>query len=113
MDPHHDHSDESAESPSRLRAFVHRLGHFVSHDHDHGGGHGESILDSGKIGIRATKVSLVALGITTALQAIIVVFSGSVALLSDTLHNLADALTAIPLWIAFAVGRRRPTRGYT
>ncbi len=85
----------------------------VSHDHDHGGGHGESIIDSGSVGIRATKVSLVALGITAALQAIIVVFSGSVALLSDTLHNLADALTAIPLWIAFAVGRRRPTRAYT
>ncbi|MCL1693935.1 MAG: cation diffusion facilitator family transporter [Actinomycetia bacterium] len=113
MDPHHDYSDESAEKPSSLGALVHRLGHLVSHDHDHGGGHGESILDSGKIGIRATKVSLVALGITTALQAVIVIFSGSVALLSDTLHNLADALTAIPLWIAFAVGRRRPTRGYT
>ena len=35
------------------------------------------------------------------------------ALLSDTIHNLGDALTAIPLWIAFAVGRRRPTRSYT
>jgi cation diffusion facilitator family transporter len=58
-------------------------------------------------------VSLVALGITTLLQAIIVISSGSVALLSDPVHNLGAALTAIPLWIAFAVGRRRPTRSYT
>ncbi len=113
MEPRDDHDDESSRESSRLGALLHRLGHLVSHNHDHGGGHGESIIDSGTVGIRATKVSLVVLGITTALQAVIVIFSGSVALLSDTLHNLADALTAIPLWIAFAVGRRRPTRGYT
>jgi len=70
-------------------------------------------MDAGAVGIRATKVSLVALGITAAIQAVIVVFSGSVALLSDTLHNLTDALTAIPLWIAFALGRRAATRRYT
>lgn len=113
MDSSHDHEHQPSEEPSRLEVLLHRLGHLVSHDHDHGGGHGESVVDSGAVGIRATKVSLVVLGITTALQAIIVIFSGSVALLSDTLHNFADALTAIPLWIAFAVGRRRPTRGYT
>lgn len=58
-------------------------------------------------------MSLVGLGVTAALQAVIVLFSGSVALLSDTLHNLADALTAIPLWVAFSLGRRHPTRRYT
>ncbi len=42
-----------------------------------------------------------------------VVFSGSVALLGDTLHNAADALTAVPLGIAFLLGRRLPTRRYT
>jgi cation diffusion facilitator family transporter len=63
--------------------------------------------------MRATKVSLAALGLTAVLQAAIVMVSGSVALLSDTLHNLGDALTAIPLWIAFSLGRRRPTRTYT
>ena len=70
-------------------------------------------MDSGAAGIRATKVSLLVLGATAGVQAVIVVFSGSVALLSDTLHNLTDALTAVPLWIAFALGRRRPTRRYT
>ena len=70
-------------------------------------------MDSGAAGIRATKVSLVGLGVTAAFQAVIVVFSGSVALLSDTLRNVTDALTAVPLWIAFSLGRRCPTRTYT
>jgi cation diffusion facilitator family transporter len=39
--------------------------------------------------------------------------SGSVALLGDSLHNFADALTALPLWLAFSLGRRRPTRRFT
>jgi cation diffusion facilitator family transporter len=113
MDSDHDHNHDPEAARSRIGMVTHRLGHVFSHDHDHVGGHGGSVLDSGAVGIRATKVSLVALGITALLQAIIVVFSGSVALLSDTIHNLGDALTAIPLWIAFAVGRRRPTRSYT
>ena len=113
MESDHDHSHEPEVERSRFGMLTHRIGHIFSHDHDHVGGHGGSVLDSGSVGIRATKVSLVALGITALLQAVIVVFSGSVALLSDTIHNLGDALTAIPLWIAFAVGRRRPTRSYT
>jgi cation diffusion facilitator family transporter len=113
MDSEHDHSHEHEDERTRFGTLLHRIGHVFSHDHDHVGGHGGSVLDTGAVGIRATKVSLVALGITTLLQAIIVIFSGSVALLSDTVHNLGDALTAIPLWIAFAVGRRRPTRSYT
>ena len=47
------------------------------------------------------------------LQGVIVLFSGSVALLGDTLHNFADALTAVPLGIAFLLGRRVATRAYT
>ena len=113
MDSDPDHSHDTGVQRTRVGKVLHRIGHVFSHDHDHVGGHGGSVLDSGAVGIRATKVSLVALGITALLQAIIVIFSGSVALLSDTIHNLGDALTAIPLWIAFAVGRRRPTRSYT
>lgn len=97
---------------SHLHRLRHRVGHLLSHDNDHGSG-AWHMMDSGSVGIRVTKVSLVGLGITAAAQAVVVVFSGSVALLSDTLHNLTDALTAIPLWIAFSLGRRRPTRGYT
>jgi cation diffusion facilitator family transporter len=58
-------------------------------------------------------ISLAGLGITAALQAVVVLLSGSVALLGDTLHNLADALTAVPLGIAFLLGRRPATRAYT
>jgi cation diffusion facilitator family transporter len=59
------------------------------------------------------KVSLLALGSTSIAQLVIVLISGSVALLADTIHNFSDALTAIPLWIAFALGRRAATRRYT
>jgi cation diffusion facilitator family transporter len=55
----------------------------------------------------------VALAVTAALQFVIVAASGSVALLADTVHNVTDALTAIPLWIAFAVGRRPATTRYS
>jgi cation diffusion facilitator family transporter len=47
------------------------------------------------------------------IQAAVTALSGSVALLGDTLHNAADALTAVPLGIAFIAGRRPPTRRYT
>lgn len=70
------------------------------------------MFDASSEGIRATKVGLLGLGLTAALQAAVVAVSGSVALASDTLHNLGDALTAIPLWIAFSLGRRSPTRTF-
>ncbi len=109
-DAHDDHDAAGQGSWfTRLRS---RVGHLVSHDHDHSSAAG-NLHDSGAEGIRATKVSLVGLGVTALLQAVIFLFSGSVALLSDTVHNLADAVTAIPLWVAFALGRRQPTRRYT
>jgi cation diffusion facilitator family transporter len=58
-------------------------------------------------------ISLLALGATAVAQAAVVVVSGSVALLGDTLHNVADALTAVPLGVAFVLGRRAATRRYT
>jgi cation diffusion facilitator family transporter len=64
-------------------------------------------------GLRALWLSLLILGVTAAVQALVVLWSGSVALLGDTLHNLADALTAVPLALAFVVGRRPPSRRYT
>lgn len=57
----------------------------------------------------AIKWSFVILGVTALLQLVVVVTSGSVALLADTIHNIGDATTAIPLWIAFALVRRKPT----
>ena len=63
-------------------------------------------------GIRAVKISLLALAATAVAQSVIFAFSGSVALLADTVHNFSDALTAVPLWIAFVVGRRAASRRY-
>jgi cation diffusion facilitator family transporter len=51
--------------------------------------------------------------VTALIQAAVVVLSGSVALLGDTLHNLADALTAVPLLVAFSLARRPPTKRLT
>lgn len=70
-------------------------------------------LEAGGRGIRALLVSFAVLLVTAALQAAVFAFSGSVALLGDTLHNLADALTAVPLAIAFFLGRRAATRRFT
>ena len=69
--------------------------------------------ESSAVGIRALWTSFVVLAVTAAAQAVVVVWSGSVALLGDTLHNFADALTAVPLGIAFLLGRRAATRRYT
>jgi cation diffusion facilitator family transporter len=85
---------------------------------DHGSrrhAHGPALdpaLEGSAAGIRAVKLSLLALAATAFAQVAIVLASGSVALLADTVHNAADALTAIPLWIAFVVGRRPPTPRY-
>jgi len=73
----------------------------------------DSALESNAQGIRAVKISLVVLGVTAIAQLAIVLVSGSVALLADTVHNFSDALTAVPLWVAFALGRRAATRRHT
>ncbi len=93
--------------------------HHVGHSHDHGaGGHGHThgVIDSSiattERGIWAIKWSFVVLGITALLQLVVVFASGSVALLADTIHNVGDATTAIPLWIAFQLVRRPPTRTF-
>jgi len=79
----------------------HRHGH--SHDHGHGHSHGlvdRSIVRSHE-GVKAVSISLAVLGIAAAAQVAIFLLSGSVALLADLIHNFGDALTAIPLGIAF------------
>lgn len=80
----------------------------------HGNDHApDAAFESSAHGIRAIKVSLAGLAATALLQVAIVAISGSVALLADTIHNFTDALTAIPLWIAFRLGRRPPNRRYS
>ena len=86
-------------------------GLFQPHSHDAADSVDDALAGSAA-GIRAVKLSLIGLGITAVLQLVVVLVSGSAALLADTIHNFADAATAIPLWLAFAVGRRPPTRRY-
>jgi cation diffusion facilitator family transporter len=96
----------------RWRRLGHGHGHGHGHSHDPAGSV-DSALESSAAGIRALWTSLVVLLATALAQAVVVVVSGSTALLADTIHNLADALTAVPLWIAFVLGRRAATRRYT
>jgi cation diffusion facilitator family transporter len=85
------------------------IGHEHTHGHGHGHGHGHShgLVDHGirrsREGIRAVSLSLGVLGVTAAAQTIVFAYSGSIALLADLIHNFGDALTALPLGIAFAL----------
>jgi cation diffusion facilitator family transporter len=106
---HHDHQ-HGGEHPTGLRAGLREI--FAPHSHDASDSIDDA-LESSEIGIRAVKISLIALGSTAAFQVVILVMSGSIALAADTIHNFSDALTAIPLWIAFVLGRRAATRRYT
>jgi divalent metal cation (Fe/Co/Zn/Cd) transporter len=85
------------------------IGHGHDHDHDHTHGGVDPALRDSRAGMRALLISLVILGITAAIQAVLVVFTGSVALLADTVHNVGDAFTAIPLGAAFLLGRKPAT----
>jgi cation diffusion facilitator family transporter len=108
----HDHEEHDHEHEHTAGWWA-RLGHGVRpHSHDAADSL-DSALEASRDGIRAVKLSLLLLGLTASAQAVIVVLTGSVALLADTIHNFSDALTALPLWVAFVIGRRAPTRRYT
>jgi len=87
--------------------------HVSDHGHDHTHGVVDPLLATTERGIWAVKWSFVILGVTAALQLGIVVLSGSVALLADSIHNVGDAATAVPLWIAFLFARRRASARFT
>jgi len=107
----HGHGDEHGHKRRRgIAGFVTQL--FAPHSHDAADSIDDA-LEGSVQGVRAVKISLVGLGATSVLQLFVVMVSGSVALLADTIHNFSDALTAIPLWIAFVIGRRAATRRYT
>jgi cation diffusion facilitator family transporter len=99
----HDH-------PRGLRGAITEV--FAPHSHDAADSIDDA-LESSAAGIRAVKVSLAVLGLTAAAQIGVVIVSGSVALAADTIHNFSDALTAVPLWIAFALATKAATRRYT
>ncbi len=109
---HHDHRDHlhDHEHPKGIRGIVTQI--FAPHSHDTADSV-DTALETSAVGIRAVKISLIGLGATAVVQAVIAAVSGSIALAADTIHNFSDALTAVPLWIAFALGRRAATRRYT
>jgi cation diffusion facilitator family transporter len=112
-DHDHDHAhehDHGHEHPTGVKGFFYGL--FVPHSHDVADSIDDA-LEASTAGIRAAKISLILLAITAALQIVVVMVSGSVALLADTIHNFSDALTAVPLWVAFVLSRRAATRRYT
>ena len=113
-DDQHDQDDEHGhDHGSGLARLVHPVTElFGGHCHD-SADQVDSALESDAAGRRALVISLAGLLATAALQAIVVVISGSVALLGDTLHNFADALTAVPLLIAFRLARRPANTRYT
>ncbi|MFZ6993107.1 cation diffusion facilitator family transporter [Curtobacterium sp. RRHDQ66] len=110
----HDHGEHGEHVYSHphggVKGFLYDL--FVPHTHDSADSIDDA-MEASTAGVRALKISLFILLATTVLQAVIVAFTGSVALLADTIHNFADALTAVPLWIAFVLGRRVANRRYT
>jgi len=107
-DHEHNHENDHSRNPM-IEWFRHT---FMPHDH----GYQTAALDAALAtdrGIWAVKISLVALLVTAIFQVVIVAISGSVALLADTIHNFSDALTAIPLGIAFTLSRRARNSRYT
>ena len=112
-DHHHSHHELDHDGPGHSHGGLAGLvAGLFGHSHDPGDSIDEALTSDAR-GIRVVKLSLLGLGITAVLQLAVVLVSGSVALLADTIHNFSDALTAIPLWIAFALGARAATRRYT
>jgi cation diffusion facilitator family transporter len=99
--------------PGIVNAMTGRTGHLVRPHSHHSADKVDAALSASAEGMRALWLSLAGLACTAAVQGVVVALSGSVALLGDMLHNAADALTAVPLGIAFVLGRRPPTRRYT
>jgi cation diffusion facilitator family transporter len=124
-DSHRDHSHEDEHSHNvghshGAQEHGEKRQHGQPHGHDHSGGalghrHGPidpTILTTSR-GIWAVKWSFIGLMATTLIQVVIVYYSRSVALLADTIHNLGDACTAVPLAIAFLMARRNPSKRFT
>jgi cation diffusion facilitator family transporter len=109
-DPDHDHDhDRDQGVGGRLASLFHLHGH----SHDYRDKISDQAFLTHEAGIRTVWLAFAALMITAALQIIIVTWSGSVALLADTIHNVSDGLNSIPLLIAFYLARRAATRRYT
>lgn len=102
--------------------FGHRGPHGGRQPHEHGNQHNTHNYSHGAIdpaiftterGMWAVKWSFLGLLATALFQIVVVLLSGSVALFADTIHNVGDAATAIPLWVAFRLARLKPSRRFS
>jgi len=115
---HHDthkseHSDDHGhDDHDHGKGIIGKLMHFLSLGHSHENHHEYDLAKNSKEGIRALKISFIGLMITAVFQFFIVLYTGSVALLADTVHNFSDALTAIPLWIAYRLNLKQKSKKY-
>ncbi len=108
----HDHSHQHSNNPlAKLAMALHLPG--FTHDHSHHDLAADRAFLDNRLAVRTVWIALIALGLTTALQVVIYLASGSVALLADTVHNLGDALNSIPLLFAFYIARRAANKRYT
>jgi cation diffusion facilitator family transporter len=106
----HDHDHEHEHEHSGLAA---RVRHVLRPHSHQAADQVDAAMEASAEGMRVLWITLAILGVTALVQAAVTALSGSVALLGDTLHNAADALTALPLGVAFILGRRPATRSYT
>ncbi|MFE1793169.1 cation diffusion facilitator family transporter [Streptomyces sp. NPDC059525] len=112
---HHTHGTRTHghHGPTRAARLRHRLAHLLTPHRHEAADKVDAAMETSREGMRALWTSLAVLAATAVLQALVAGLSGSVALLGDTVHNAADALTAVPLGIAFLLGRRAANRRYT
>jgi cation diffusion facilitator family transporter len=109
----HGHGQAHGTGPGRLAALTGRLRHVLTpHSHD-SADRVDTALETSRRGMRTLAWSFAVLLLTAVAQLVIVLLTASVALLGDTIHNFADALTAVPIGIAFLLARRVATRRYT
>ena len=107
----HGHHHHHASPIARIAAALHLPG--FTHDHSHHDLAADRAFLDNRLAVRTVWIALITLGLTTALQIVIYLASGSVALLADTVHNLGDALNSIPLLFAFYIARRAANKRYT
>jgi Co/Zn/Cd efflux system component len=101
------HDNVHSHDGTHVASTTHGSDHGHAHDHGHSHGLVDRSIVRSRAGLKAVALSLVVLGLTAAAQAVIFVLTGSVALLADLIHNLGDALTAMPLGVAFALRSER------
>jgi cation diffusion facilitator family transporter len=111
--PHRHLTRPRLSTPAEAHAAAHE--HHHPHEHTHGHGHSHGLIDASikrsREGIKAVSLSLAVLGLAALAQTVVFVLTDSVALLADLIHNFGDALTALPLGIAFALRSERAERG--